>query len=136
MGSIKNTHFTTEGGFFNIINGKERSSLRKHNGTNPSNLELLPDVPIASSQDVEDAVSGARAAFTEWSEVAVERRKGMLNQFVDALEAYADQFARLLTLEQGKPVSVVIPNPRTVLTSIVLTGSGRDQDGRVPSTRI
>ena len=110
MGFIKKTHFNTEGGFLNIINGERRSGLRKHNGINPSNLELLPDVPIASSQDVEDAVSGARAAFKEWSEFAVERRKGLINQFIDALEAYADQFACLLTLEQGKPVRVVIVN--------------------------
>ena len=107
MGSIIIEDFDLENNFFNIINGEKRSSTRSGHGTNPSNLKTLPDVPIASSRDVDDAVAGARSAFAKWSEVPVHERKELLNQFVDALETYTDRFARLLTIEQGKPVCIV-----------------------------
>jgi acyl-CoA reductase-like NAD-dependent aldehyde dehydrogenase len=111
MGSVDGTGFDLSANFYNVINGEKRSSSRKRHGTNPSTMEQLPDVPIASSQDLDEAVRSSRAAFAEWSEVPVEKRKALVNAFADALEAHAEQFARLLTLEQGKPVSRVTPSP-------------------------
>lgn len=106
MGSTTIADLDLEQGFFNIINGEKRTSLRSGHGTNPSNLEKLPDVPVASSRDVDDAVAGARSAFMQWSEVAIDRRRELLNQFINSLETSTDRFARLLTLEQGKPVCI------------------------------
>lgn len=106
MGSTTIADLDLEQGFFNTINGEKRMSSRSGHGTNPSNLERLPDVPVASSRDVDDAVAGARSAFMQWSAVATERRRELLNQFINALEISTDRFARLLTLEQGKPVCI------------------------------
>ncbi|KAK5247258.1 hypothetical protein LTS03_005023 [Exophiala xenobiotica] len=103
MGSVEAPDLDLSESFYNVINGEKPSSPRKSHGTNPSTMEQLPEVPIASSQDLDEAVRGSRAAFAEWSEVPVEKRKALVNAFADALEVHSEQFARLLTLEQGKP---------------------------------
>ena len=51
------------------------------------------------------AVDAAIAAFPHWSSLAVEERAGRIALFADALEARADEMARLLTREQGKPAA-------------------------------
>ncbi|KAK7902266.1 hypothetical protein LTR67_001911 [Exophiala xenobiotica] len=104
MGSVEAPDLDLSENFYNVINGEKRSNSRKSHGTNPSTMEQLPEVPIASSQDLDDAVRGSRAAFAEWSEVPVEKRKALVNAFADALAVHSEQFARLLTLEQGKPL--------------------------------
>ncbi|KAK5050533.1 hypothetical protein LTR84_003814 [Exophiala bonariae] len=104
MDSGGGTRFDTSKNFFNVINGKTRSSSRASQGTNPSTMEQLPDVPIASSLDLDEAVRGSRAAFAEWSTIPVERRKALVKSFADTLEAHCEPFAHLLTLEQGKPL--------------------------------
>ncbi|KEF54501.1 aldehyde dehydrogenase (NAD+) [Exophiala aquamarina CBS 119918] len=106
MGSVDSTGFDLSKNFYNVINGEKRSSSRTSHGTNPSTMEQLPEAPIASSQDLDKAVRGSRAAFAEWSEVPVEKRKALVNALAGALEAHSEQFARLLTLEQGKPLSL------------------------------
>lgn len=114
MATVEGTCFDSSGTFNNMINGERRWSSRTSHGTNPSSMEQLPEVPIASSEDLDEAVRGSRAAFAEWSQVPVERRKALVNEFADALEAHTEGFARLLTLEQGKPVSEILPEPRHV----------------------
>jgi hypothetical protein len=136
MGSVEAPDLDLSENFYNVINGEKRSNSRKSHGTNPSTMEQLPEVPIASSQDLDDAVRGSRAAFAEWSEVPVEKRKALVNAFADALAVHSEQFARLLTLEQGKPVSRTVPEPSLCL----LTGPApprprRHQDRRPASAR-
>lgn len=96
--------FTT---FTHCINGTFLTTKTSRHGINPSNLSALPDVPVASEQDLDAAVTAARAAFKTWSKVPWEERKKALLAFNDALEEEKDDFVKLLTTEQGKPVSLV-----------------------------
>ena len=96
--------FTT---FTHCINGTLLTTKTSRHGINPSNLSALPDVPVASEQDLDAAVTAARAAFKTWSKVPWEERKKALLAFNDALEEEKDGFVKLLTTEQGKPVSLV-----------------------------
>lgn len=90
--------------FSNIVDGKERGAKAFHQGINPTNGEKLWDVPIATQQDVDDAVNSAEKAFQSWSQQPIEKRKELLQQFNDLFLSYKDEFTTLLCKETGKPV--------------------------------
>ncbi len=70
---------------------------------NPSTGELLVALPEASVDQVNQAVAGAQRAFESWSETTAAERAKMLLKLADAIEARAEQFARLESLNCGKP---------------------------------
>lgn len=97
--------FTT---FKNTINGKlvDGGAGETRHGINPATKKALPAVPVATKQDVDDAVKAARTAFKSWGRTSLEERKKAINAYADALAELEGEFAQLLTAEQGKPVSL------------------------------
>ncbi|HET7463722.1 MAG TPA: aldehyde dehydrogenase family protein [Longimicrobium sp.] len=73
---------------------------------NPSTGQVLAQVAEADREDVDRAVAAARRTFDEgkWSGMDARRRGRLLYQIADALEAHADELARLETMDNGKPV--------------------------------
>ena len=70
---------------------------------NPSTGELLVALPEASVDQVNQAVSAAQRAFETWSETTAAERARMLLKLADAIETRAEEFARLESLNCGKP---------------------------------
>ncbi len=70
---------------------------------NPATGEHLCDVPEASPEQVSRAVMAASRAFDQWSQTTPAERAGLLLKLADAIEAHADTFARLESLNCGKP---------------------------------
>ncbi len=70
---------------------------------NPATGELLVAVPEASTEQVHKAVSAAHRAFDAWSETTPMERSRLLLKLADAVEARAEEFARLESLNCGKP---------------------------------
>ncbi len=70
---------------------------------NPSTGELLVAVPEASVEQVHKAVSAAHRAFDSWSESTPMERSRLLLKLADAIEARGEKFARLESLNCGKP---------------------------------
>jgi aminobutyraldehyde dehydrogenase len=60
-------------------------------------------LPEASVDQVNQAVAGARRAFESWSETTAAERARMLLKLADAIESRAEEFARLESLNCGKP---------------------------------
>lgn len=89
--------------FHNIIDGKPRSADKFHQGVDPSTGEKLWDVPIATQQDVDDAVVAAEKAFKTWSKTPVEERKKMITKFDELYRSYEKEFTDLMCKETGKP---------------------------------
>ncbi|GFN20392.1 hypothetical protein AtubIFM54640_005419 [Aspergillus tubingensis] len=89
--------------FANIIDGKTRDSSRVHQGINPSNCQKLWDVPIASKNDLQDAITSAQKAFTSWSAVSGSDRQAAIAQLRDSLLSSKEDMAELLMKEAGKP---------------------------------
>ncbi len=89
--------------FTNIVNGEARTSKNKYNGTDPTTKEKLWDVPIASKEDVEDAVKAANSAFKKWSKTSWEERQEALTRFMEVYSSYMDELTELLMKETGKP---------------------------------
>ncbi len=70
---------------------------------NPATGELLASVPEASLAQVERAAQAAARAFESWSETTPMERSRMLLKLADAVEARAGEFARIESLNCGKP---------------------------------
>ena len=70
---------------------------------NPATGDVLCTVPEASPEQVNAAVDAAHAAFGAWSQTTPAERSGLLLKLADAVEANAEQFARLESLNCGKP---------------------------------
>ena len=80
---------------------------------NPANGKNLTNIPNATAADVDRAVQAAKRAFVTWRTTSPAERANALLKIADLLEADADRFAVLETLDVGKPIresrSVDIP---------------------------
>lgn len=70
----------------------------------PGNGELLATVPLASPEQVADAVAAARSAFSAWRAKKPAERGQILIDAANILEADLENWARLVTREMGKPL--------------------------------
>ena len=91
--------------YTNLLIGNQ---LVKGEGTaepilNPSTGEVLCTVPEASPEQLNAAVEAASAAFGGWSQTTPAARSALLLKLADAVEQNAEQFARLESLNCGKP---------------------------------
>ncbi|MCB1677192.1 MAG: aldehyde dehydrogenase family protein [Halioglobus sp.] len=71
---------------------------------NPAHETVVGQAPDASREQLDRAVAAARAAFVGWRDTAREQRVAAINAFAGAITDNLDDLARLLTLEQGKPL--------------------------------
>lgn len=97
---VSNIDFTT---FYNIVDGKQRSGKNVTQGINPATKEKLWNLPIATEQDVNDAVEAGKKAFKTFGQTTVEERKKLINKFIEVYESYEQEFTDLMCKETGKP---------------------------------
>jgi betaine-aldehyde dehydrogenase len=76
---------------------------------NPATGETIAQVVDAGRADVDAAVQAARTAFYDgrWSRLAPAARSLALHRLGDLLESRAEEFARLESLNTGKPYAAV-----------------------------
>jgi acyl-CoA reductase-like NAD-dependent aldehyde dehydrogenase len=72
---------------------------------NPATEEMLAQCPRASEAQLDQAIAAAKAAFGDWAATSVEMRRSILRAIAERIDKVADELARLLTQEQGKPLS-------------------------------
>ena len=65
-------------------------------------------MPVSTQEDLDNAVTTAQKAFCNWSKIPVGERRTAIYGFANGIEANKEAFAKLLTAEQGKPVSQAI----------------------------
>ncbi len=71
---------------------------------NPATEEIVDTVPAGNAADVEDTVVAAQAAFPAWKKLPAGQKAEMLHEVAHKLTERTEEFARLLTLEGGKPL--------------------------------
>src|ERR671924_1270847 len=69
----------------------------------PVTGETLAEAPNASAEDVDLAVAAARAAQPRWAALSAWDRAKVCHAIADLISERREDFARELTLEQGKP---------------------------------
>jgi acyl-CoA reductase-like NAD-dependent aldehyde dehydrogenase len=74
---------------------------------NPATGKLLARVASGDQEDINRAVSSARAVFRDgsWANLAPAERKRILLRFADLVTAHGDELALLETLDMGKPIN-------------------------------
>lgn len=74
---------------------------------NPADGTTLATIPAAEADDIDDAVAAARRAFEQrrWSGLTPGARASVLWRVADLLEAQAEVFAQIETLDNGKPIT-------------------------------
>ncbi|HKE37070.1 MAG TPA: aldehyde dehydrogenase family protein [Candidatus Baltobacteraceae bacterium] len=73
---------------------------------NPSNGETIATVAEGTERDAEDAIRAARAAFDEgpWGSTSAADRAALLFRVADRIDDLRDEFTRIDTLNNGKPL--------------------------------
>ncbi len=71
----------------------------------PATGEILAHVPRMARSDVEAAIDAANAAYPEWKSLTAAARANVLDRWAEKMRDKAEDLARLLTLEQGKPIT-------------------------------
>lgn len=72
---------------------------------NPATGEIIARVPISNREDLDKAVTMAKAAFATWSKESVPKRARILFRYQQLLVDNWDELARLITIENGKSFS-------------------------------
>lgn len=88
-----------------FIGGQWRDAERRFDVTNPANGETLASVPDLSADDARDAVAAAEAAWPAWRRQTAKQRAALLRAWFDAIMTHQESLARMMTLEQGKPLA-------------------------------
>jgi malonate-semialdehyde dehydrogenase (acetylating) / methylmalonate-semialdehyde dehydrogenase len=86
------------------IDGQWRRSktTRYQEVKNPATGDQIGQVPLATREDVDDAVRAASQAFSEWRRTPPEDRIQYLFKLKQLLEDHFEEIARIITTENGK----------------------------------
>lgn len=90
-----------------FINGQWKASAsgRTLPVINPATEEVIGHIPHANTADLDEAVAAADKGFDVWRNTSVFDRSKIMRRAADLLRERADDIAKLMTLEQGKPLA-------------------------------
>ena len=90
-----------------LIDGKRVITEATDPVINPATEEVIAEAPRAGTAEIDRAVTAARRAFPHWAGDE-DARRSALEKAADLLVAHAEALGRLITLEQGRPLSGAI----------------------------
>ena len=84
--------------------------MRADNGAtlkvnNPATGEVLGTVPMMGEAETRRAIEAAKNAFADWSRKPAKDRSVLLRRWHDLMLANIDDLGKLMTAEQGKPLT-------------------------------
>lgn len=88
-----------------IIDGGRMAAAASFDVTNPSTGEIVGSAPNATPEDLDKAVSAAKAAFETWSKKSDAELAAACEAVAARIGEHAEELAHLLTKEQGKPLN-------------------------------
>ena len=72
---------------------------------NPATGEVLGTVPLMGAAETRRAIEAAKDAFADWSRKPAKERSLLLRRWHDLMLANIDDLGKLMTAEQGKPLT-------------------------------
>jgi succinate-semialdehyde dehydrogenase/glutarate-semialdehyde dehydrogenase len=72
---------------------------------NPASGEQIGSIPRMGREETRRAIDAANAAWTPWRRKTAAERGKILRKWSDLIVANADELARIMTREQGKPLA-------------------------------
>ena len=101
---LKNNELFKENCF---VGGKwiESNSGEKIDVDNPANGEIIGKVPKCSTSETTKAIDEAQKAFPAWRDKTAKERSIILQKWARLIEDNVDDLAKIMTVEQGKPLA-------------------------------
>lgn len=72
---------------------------------NPANDSLIGYIPSMNSDAIYERINASKVAQAEWQQTTASQRGAILKRWYDLMVENADDLARIMTLEQGKPLA-------------------------------
>lgn len=88
-----------------FIGGRSVPTAEHAEVKNPSTGAVVGLMPLASKEQLDEAVAAAREAFKSWSKTDDAERQRACHAIADLIQANSEDIAQLLTREQGKPLN-------------------------------
>jgi glyceraldehyde-3-phosphate dehydrogenase (NADP+) len=115
-----------------LIGGEWRTTASAREVRSPYNSELIAHFSVASGSEVDEALAAATAAAAEMRELPRHHIADSLRSIADRLRARAEEFARTIALEAGKPVKTArVEVERAVMTFTHASEEARRLAGEV-----
>ncbi len=73
--------------------------------SNPANGEILGSIPNMGAEETRRAIGAANAAFPGWRAKTAKERSTILRKWFELMMLHQEDLAKLMTAEQGKPLS-------------------------------
>ncbi len=82
----------------------------------PATGEAIATAPDSTAHDIDAAVEAASNAFANWSAISPQDRAGKLHALADLVERDSDEFARVESMDTGKPLALAksVDIPRAI----------------------
>ena len=87
-----------------FIGGEWRDGTARLDVVNPATEETIGNVVAATTRDIDDAVTAARAALSPWASLSARERGRFITKIAQRILERADELARLETIHNGKPI--------------------------------
>ncbi|KAF8721650.1 aldehyde dehydrogenase family, partial [Rhizoctonia solani] len=91
--------------YTHIINGKPASSSSTLDVQNPATQRKIAEVPVATKDQLDEAVAAARAALPAWSAKSQDERAQVLEQIAGIIQKNISEYKHILVSEQGKTLA-------------------------------
>src|SRR5262245_18344510 len=87
------------------IGGEWVTASRRIAVRNPANGDHVGEVPDLGAEETRRAIAAAEAALPAWRALPAGKRTRFLEKWYAAILEQTEDLARLLTVEQGKPLA-------------------------------
>ena len=72
---------------------------------NPATMEIVGKVPNFTAEETKSAIDNAERAFQSWKNTTAKERSIILKKWSDLIIEHVDDLAKIMTIEQGKPLA-------------------------------
>lgn len=117
-----------------LVNGKFIAGKgSKQDVLDPATGKVITSIAEASEEQIVAAVDAAADAFGAWSATVPKDRSTLLLKLADRVEAEAEEYAKLESLNCGKPYSAVLNDEIPAIADVFrfFAGAARTQHGSV-----
>jgi betaine-aldehyde dehydrogenase len=125
---------TVTGTLRNFIDGDYREPVQGTTAPiiDPASATAIGAAPVSTAEDIDVACRAAQRAFEGWRDTTPANRSLALLRIADALEARAEEFARLETGNTGKPYELTLSEelPPSIDQIRFFAGAARMLEGR------
>ncbi len=84
------------------VNARSNATI---NVDNPATGEVVGTVPKLGAAETRDAIEAAERALPAWRKKTAKERAAVLRKWFDLMLQHQDDLAKLMTVEQGKPLA-------------------------------